>query len=456
MRRRLALLGLRLPEVKPPAFHYVPVVVHGGVAYVSGQVPWHGGALGPLGKVAREVALEQAQEAARRCVLQALAWLNQTFAGGLDEVERALRVTGYVASSPGFDQQPTVIDAASEILVKVFGHAGHHARSAIGVAELPRNAPVEIEFIFAIKRRPTSPSAIAARAFRWSRCVPDFPPARLTARSGGAAAARDRRRPITGGKVLLVSFPKSGSNWVRYCVEHFSGRRTPGTTRRTVLVSEGPTVFDRIHFVDKRHRNIFMHSRARRGLTDYAHTDKTGLHGWLSTWRKDRRVRAVQNRRLLLLLRSPYESFARNRLTAPEDLIGYLGNVQAFEACRRDKLLVYYHDLVADLAAIGRILDFLAVATTSRASSSSTTGSARSSSTAAVRTSPRARTRCSTSPTIRATCRPRPSRRSSPIASPTSAPTSTTNTWPASTGWAKRNAAPAGGLDGRDNQERAR
>ena len=166
---------------------------------------------------------------------------------------------------------------------------------------------------------------------------------------------------MTGDKVLLVSFPKSGSNWVRYCVEHFSGRRTPGTTRRTVLVSEGPTVFDRIHFVDKRHRNIFMHSRARRGLTDYAHTDKTGLHGWLSTWRKDRRVRAVQNRRLLLLLRSPYESFARNRLTAPEDLIGYLGNVQAFEACRRDKLLVYYHDLVADLAAIGRILDFLAV-----------------------------------------------------------------------------------------------
>ena len=155
MRRRLALLGLRLPEVKPPAFHYVPVVVHGGIAYVSGQVPWtDGGAIMSPGKVAREVALEQAQEAARRCVLQALAWLNQALAGGLDEIERALRVTGYVASSPGFDQQPTVIDAASEILIKLFGHAGHHARSAIGVAELPRNAPVEIEFIFAIKRRP--------------------------------------------------------------------------------------------------------------------------------------------------------------------------------------------------------------------------------------------------------------------------------------------------------------
>jgi enamine deaminase RidA (YjgF/YER057c/UK114 family) len=154
MRRRLALLGLRLPEVKPPAFHYVPVVVHGGIAYVSGQLPWLDGEIRPAGKVEREVSLEQAEEAARRCVLQALAWLNQALAGGLDEIERALRVTGYVASSPGFDQQPKVIDAASDVLIKLFGHAGHHARSAIGVAELPRNAPVEIEFIFAIKRRP--------------------------------------------------------------------------------------------------------------------------------------------------------------------------------------------------------------------------------------------------------------------------------------------------------------
>jgi enamine deaminase RidA (YjgF/YER057c/UK114 family) len=155
MRRRLALLGVHLPEVKPPAFQYVPVVVYGGIAYVSGQLPWQGSELGPLGKLGREVSVEQAQESARRCALQALAWLNQTLTGGLDEVERALRVTGYVASSPGFDQQPAVIDAASELLVRVFGHAGQHARSAIGVAELPRNAPVEIEFTFALKRRPS-------------------------------------------------------------------------------------------------------------------------------------------------------------------------------------------------------------------------------------------------------------------------------------------------------------
>jgi enamine deaminase RidA (YjgF/YER057c/UK114 family) len=155
MRRRLALLGLRLPDVKPPAHHYVPVVVHAGIAHVSGQLPWLDGKLEHEGKVAEDVTAEQAEEAARRCVLQGLAWLNQSLTGGLDEVERVLRVTGYVASSQGFNDQPKVIDAASELLIKVFGHAGHHARSALGVAELPRNAPVEIEFTFAIKRRPS-------------------------------------------------------------------------------------------------------------------------------------------------------------------------------------------------------------------------------------------------------------------------------------------------------------
>lgn len=153
MRRRLALLGLRLPEVRPPAFQYVPVVIHGGIAWVSGQVPWVGSEVRPVGKVEREVPLEQAQEGARACALQALAWLNQTLSG-LDEVERVLKVTGFVASSPGFNDQPKVIDAASEILIKLFGPGGQHARSAIGVAELPRNAAVEIEFVFALKRRP--------------------------------------------------------------------------------------------------------------------------------------------------------------------------------------------------------------------------------------------------------------------------------------------------------------
>lgn len=154
MRRRLALLGLRLPEVKAPAFQYVPVVSHNGIAYVSGQLPWVDGEIRPAGKVDREVSLDQAREAARSCTLHALAWLNQSLPGGLDDVERAIKVTGFVACSPNFHDQPQVIDAASEILVRIFGQAGHHARSAIGVAELPRNTPVEIEYIFALKRRP--------------------------------------------------------------------------------------------------------------------------------------------------------------------------------------------------------------------------------------------------------------------------------------------------------------
>ncbi len=153
MRRRLALLGLRLPEVKPPRFHYVPLVVHNGLAYVSGQVPFVDGEINPTGKVDKDVSIERAKEAAQLCTLQALAWLNQNLPGGLDEVERAIKVTGFVASSKDFGRQPEIIDAASEVLTKVFGQAGQHARSAIGLAELPGNASVEIEFIFALKRR---------------------------------------------------------------------------------------------------------------------------------------------------------------------------------------------------------------------------------------------------------------------------------------------------------------
>lgn len=153
IRSRLEALGLTLPEVSPPAFQYVPVAVHGGIAYVSGQLPWVDGEIRTPGKVDREVTIEQAQEAARLCTLQALAWLDQAL-DGLDRVDRILKVTGFVASSPAFASQPTVIDAASKLLVDLFGQAGQHARSAIGVAELPRNTPVEIEYVVAVKRRP--------------------------------------------------------------------------------------------------------------------------------------------------------------------------------------------------------------------------------------------------------------------------------------------------------------
>jgi enamine deaminase RidA (YjgF/YER057c/UK114 family) len=148
---KLAALGLALPEAAVPAYHYVPVTVHDGVAYVSGQLPRLAGGLAAVGKVGAEVSLEQAQEAARVCILQGLAALEQAL-GGLDAIERILKLTGFVASAPGFNQQPTVIDAASRLLTDLFGENGRHARSAVGVAELPRNAPVEIEMILAVRR----------------------------------------------------------------------------------------------------------------------------------------------------------------------------------------------------------------------------------------------------------------------------------------------------------------
>ncbi len=146
---RLDALGLALPEAAAPAFNYLPVVVWQGVAYVSGQLPKVDGEIRLTGHVGDTVSVDQARAAARICVLQALAVLKQAL-GSLDRVERVLKVTGFVASTPAFFDQPKVIDAASDLLVQVFGAAGHHARSAVGVAALPRHSPVEIELIVAV------------------------------------------------------------------------------------------------------------------------------------------------------------------------------------------------------------------------------------------------------------------------------------------------------------------
>jgi enamine deaminase RidA (YjgF/YER057c/UK114 family) len=148
---KLKELGLILPPPATPAFQYVPVTVHAGVAYVSGQLPKEGEEVRITGKVGGGVDLETAQRAARICILQGLSCLKAAI-GSLDAVERVLKVTGFVASAPGFVQQPKVIDAASSLLVEVFGDRGRHARSAVGVAELPRNAPVEIEMVVAVNR----------------------------------------------------------------------------------------------------------------------------------------------------------------------------------------------------------------------------------------------------------------------------------------------------------------
>lgn len=147
--KKLAELGIELPAAVTPAFQYVPVTIHERLAFVSGQLPRQGDAF-VTGKVGGDVDVEHARQAARLCILQGLACLNHAL-GSLDKVDRILKVTGFVASAPNFNQQPKVIDAASELLVQIFGEAGRHARSAIGVAELPRNAAVEIELIVGLR-----------------------------------------------------------------------------------------------------------------------------------------------------------------------------------------------------------------------------------------------------------------------------------------------------------------
>jgi enamine deaminase RidA (YjgF/YER057c/UK114 family) len=147
---RLRQLGITLPEAAQPAYNYVPVTLHRGVAYVAGQMPKVDGEVRVFGKAGAEVDLATAQEQARVCILQGLACLEAAL-GTLERVQQVLRVNGYVASAPGFNDQPRVLDAASELLVELLGPVGRHARSAIGVAELPRNAVVEIDLTVAYR-----------------------------------------------------------------------------------------------------------------------------------------------------------------------------------------------------------------------------------------------------------------------------------------------------------------
>jgi len=147
---RLAQMGLTLPSAAQPSFNYVPVTVERGIAYVSGQLPKIDGEVRTHGRLGEGVSLEQGKEAARICGIQALACLAEAL-GSIDRVGRILRVSGFVSSAPGFFHQPAVIDAVSELMVEVFGEAGRHARSAIGVAALPRNAPVEVELIASVR-----------------------------------------------------------------------------------------------------------------------------------------------------------------------------------------------------------------------------------------------------------------------------------------------------------------
>ncbi|MEU5937570.1 RidA family protein [Micromonospora sp. NPDC047548] len=142
---KLAELGLSLPEVVPPVASYVPAVQSGQHVYVSGQLPMAEGKLLATGKVGAGVSAEQAKDLAERCALNALAAVDALV--GLENVVKIVKLTGFVASAPGFTGQPGVINGASDLFCAVFGEAGRHARSAVGVAELPLDAPVEVEVI---------------------------------------------------------------------------------------------------------------------------------------------------------------------------------------------------------------------------------------------------------------------------------------------------------------------
>jgi len=143
---QLAAMGLALPPPPKPVGAYVPAVRSGNLVFVSGQLPMKDGELMTLGRVGGEVAMEEAQDCARQAALNALAAVAAEI-GGLKHVTRIIRVTGYVASAPGFTEQGKVLNAASELLAEVFGEAGRASRAAVGAAELPLGAPVELELI---------------------------------------------------------------------------------------------------------------------------------------------------------------------------------------------------------------------------------------------------------------------------------------------------------------------
>lgn len=151
--QRLAEMGLSVPDVAPPVAVYVPAVRDGDLVWTSGQLPMVGGSLAATGKVGEGagcVSPDDAKELARTCALNALAAVKSVV-GDLDAVQRVVKVVGFVASDPGFTGQPAVVNGASELLGQAFGDAGIHARSAVGVAVLPLDAPVEVEITVRVR-----------------------------------------------------------------------------------------------------------------------------------------------------------------------------------------------------------------------------------------------------------------------------------------------------------------
>lgn len=143
---RLRGLGIQIPDVPTPLGSYKPASVTGNLIFVSGQLPVADGLLLIEGKVGSEISIEEGMRAARVCSVNALAVMSMEL-GGLERVKRIVKITGYVASAPGFHNQANVVNGASDLFYQVFGDDGRHARAAVGVSELPMNSPVEIELI---------------------------------------------------------------------------------------------------------------------------------------------------------------------------------------------------------------------------------------------------------------------------------------------------------------------
>jgi enamine deaminase RidA (YjgF/YER057c/UK114 family) len=147
---RLTELNISLPAASAPAANYIPVVIAGNLAFVSGQVPVLQGEFKYLGKVGVELNVEQGQQAARLCALNIIAQLKLALGGDLDRVRRCVKVGGFVNCESGFGEQPKIINGASDLFVAVFGDAGRHARFAVGTNALPFNVAVEVDAVFEV------------------------------------------------------------------------------------------------------------------------------------------------------------------------------------------------------------------------------------------------------------------------------------------------------------------
>lgn len=148
--RKLESIGLALPELVKPVGSYIPAVQVGNLVMTSGQLPVSGGKVAFTGKLGAEVSIDDGYQAARLCILNALAAVKGVI-GDLDRVERVVKVTGFVGSAEGFTDQPKVVNGASDLLTEIWGDRGTHARSAVGMFELPLGAAVEVELIVAVK-----------------------------------------------------------------------------------------------------------------------------------------------------------------------------------------------------------------------------------------------------------------------------------------------------------------